>query len=81
MNPITVAVGALICCYALWALAMRLRGRDDKFRKLEPMRQFWGDRLGSAIHYVGYVLVPLGVGIAVVFAGARGVDLLSLLKS
>jgi hypothetical protein len=79
MNLATLAAGLLICAYALWALALRLQGKDARFRKLGPMRQFWGPRLGSAIHYLGYVIAPLSVGMGVVIAGLKGINLLSLL--
>jgi hypothetical protein len=80
MNSITLTVGILICAYALWVLTMRLQGKDSKFRKLEPMRQFWGPRLGSAIHYLGYVIAPFALGIGVMIAGLKGVNLLTLLQ-
>lgn len=80
MNAITVSVGVLVCGYAVWVLAMRLGGKDDLFKKLEPMRRFWGPRLGSAIHYAGYVAAPFAVGVALIVAGIKGIDLLTLLK-
>lgn len=72
MNPVTIVVGALFCAYAGYVLTVRLQGRDDKFRKLGAMRRFWGVRLGSGIHYFGYVVVPLMLGLALVWAGLRG---------
>ena len=38
------------------------RGQSAPFRKLEPMRKFWGHRVGTAMHFTGYVLVPLIAG-------------------
>lgn len=35
-------VGTFPCIYAVWVLIARLQGQDDKFRKLAPMKQFWG---------------------------------------
>ena len=75
MNPLSLLVGVASCAYALFVLVMRLRGRDDMFRKLGPMRNFWGPRLGSVIHYVGYVIVPLGFGILLIWAGSHGKNL------
>ena len=72
MNALTVGIGALACGYAVFVLVMRLAGKDDKFRKLGPMREFWGPRLGSGIHYFGYVLVPLAVGAWLITHGLRG---------
>ena len=44
MNPLSLLVGVAFCAYAPLVLVMRLRGRDDMFRKLGPMRNFWGPR-------------------------------------
>jgi hypothetical protein len=77
MNPYSLVVGIAACAYAAFVLVMRLRGRDDKFRKLGPMREFWGPRLGSAIHYVGYVVIPLVFGIFLIVAGLRGKNVFS----
>lgn len=74
-------VGTFPCIYAVWVLIARLQGQDDKFRKLAPMKQFWGPQLGSAVHYLGYVVVPFLVGIGIIFAGFRGVSLLELIVS
>lgn len=76
MDIPTVVVGAAICCYGLVALGLRLAGKEQAFKKLEPMRRLWGPRLGSAIHYVGYVVVPIVVGALITLAGMGGVKLL-----
>jgi len=80
MNPITIGVGLLICGYALWVLTLRLQGKEDKFHKLEPMRKFWGPQLGSAIHYIGYVGLPLIFGIIAILGGMRGLNLLAVFE-
>jgi hypothetical protein len=33
------------------------------FRKLEPMQRQWGEKLGTVIHFIGYVITPLILGI------------------
>ena len=77
MDPYSLVVGIAACAYAAFVLVMRLTGRDDKFRKLGPMREFWGPRVGSAIHYVGYVVVPFVFGIFLIVAGLRGKNVFS----
>jgi len=79
MNPITAIVGVLLCSYGVWVLTLRLQGKDEKFRKLGPMKEFWGASLGSAIHYFGYVVLPLALGISLVVMGLKGIDLLAFL--
>lgn len=79
MNPVTIAVGVMACSYAIWVLILRLQGKNEKFHKLEPMKKFWGPRLGSLIHYLGYVGAPFAFGISLIFAGFKGVNLLAVL--
>ena len=33
------------------------------FRKLEPMQRQWGDKLGTVLHFIGYVITPIIFGI------------------
>ena len=81
MNVPTVAVGLLMILYALYVVVMRLRGRDEKFRKLGPMKERFGDRTGSTIHFVGYVLIPFGLGVLLLVFGSRGISLFELLRA
>lgn len=39
------------------------RGPDLLFRKLGPMQQRFGKRLGAAIHFTAYVAIPLTAGV------------------
>jgi hypothetical protein len=80
MNPVTILIGVILCAYAASVLILRLKGREERFRKLGAMRNFWGPRLGSAIHYVGYVVVPFGFGVALIFAGWTGVNVFEVFK-
>lgn len=32
-------------------------------KELQPMRERWGADLGTALHFVEYVLIPLGIGL------------------
>lgn len=75
MNPLTLALGVLSCCYGGYVLTLRLRGHDEKFRKLGPMREFWGPKLGSGIHYFGYAVMPLIFGLALIWAGYQGIGI------
>jgi len=44
------------------------------FKKLEPMKEKFGAGVGNTIHFVSYVIVPLGFGIAMIIAGLNGVS-------
>jgi hypothetical protein len=80
MNTVTIVVGALAVGYGLFVLVLRLKGNDEKFRKLAPMRRFWGPKLGSAIHYVGYVGLPIVLGAVLIVAGVKGINVFDALK-
>jgi len=73
MNPVTVGLGVAALLFGFYSLYVRL-SNPTKFAKLAAMKQFWGEKLGGAIHFVAYTLVPLGVGVVLIFAGLRGVN-------
>lgn len=80
MNLITIIVGLIFSGYGIWVFVLRLQGRDEKFKKLGPMRRVYGEKAGSLIHYIGYVLIPLGFGIWIIIAGCRGTYIFDLFK-
>ena len=81
MNLTTVAIGLLPCAYAFFVLTLRLKGKDDKFRKLGPMKERFGEKTGSMIHYIGYVAVPFICGIIVICAGFAGFSIIDIVAS
>lgn len=74
MNWITIVVGLAAFLYGVYTLITRIKA-PEKFGKLEAMKKFWGERVGLAVHFVGYTLVPLSVGISFVIAGIKGIPL------
>jgi hypothetical protein len=59
---VALAVGLLdLLIYLAWWAGLTRPGRL-LFRKLEPMRQRWGARAGTALHFTGYVIAPLAFG-------------------
>jgi hypothetical protein len=34
-----------------------------KFWKLEPMKKFWGNKLGMVIHFITYAILPIIFGL------------------
>lgn len=65
MNYTSLTIGAVITLYGVYVLYLRLTDQNEKFWKLQPMKDFCGSRLGSLIHYFGYVVVPIGIGIGI----------------
>jgi len=74
MNPVTVVVGIAAIGYGLYTAWAR-RTRPEQFKKLEPMKQFWGERAGPIVHIVGYTVAPIVIGIVLVFSGLQGASL------
>ena len=81
MNLLTIAIGLLPCAYAFYVLTLRLQRKDEKFKKLGPMKRKFGDKAGSIIHYVGYFLIPLIIGIVIIVSGIAGLDIVEVLFS
>ena len=73
MEPVTVGIGALAIGYGIFSGVMRFV-KPSMFKKLEPMREKFGTVAGNAIHFVAYVIVPVGFGITMVIAGLNGVS-------
>jgi hypothetical protein len=46
MNPVIVVVGIAAIGYGVYTASAR-RTRPEQFKKLEPMKQFWGERAGA----------------------------------
>ena len=74
MNPVTVLVGVAAIGYGVYTAWAR-RTRPEQFKKLEPMKKFWGERAGPIVHVVGYTLVPIVVGIVLLLSGLQGASL------
>ncbi len=80
MNPITIIIGLIFCCYGVLVLIFGLQGREEKFKKLESMRKVWGEKAGSLIHYIAYGLIPILFGIWIIYAGFRGIFVFDIFK-
>ena len=39
------------------------------FRELTPMRERWGDLAGTVLHFVEYVIIPVGIGVLLLVQG------------
>jgi len=80
MNPITVGLGALIVAYGCYTAYARVKA-PHQFHKLDAMKKFWGESAGVAIHFVGYTVVPIMVGVAMIIAGMNGLSIIDVMKA
>lgn len=74
MDPVTVLVGIAAIGYGLYTAWAR-RAKPEQFKKLDPMKSFWGERGGQLVHIVGYTVLPIIVGIVLILSGLRGASL------
>ena len=58
-------LGAAAILYGLYTAYVRAT-TPEKFGKLEAMKRQWGDRAGTAVHIVGYTVVPIVGGVILV---------------
>ena len=58
-----LVIGLLALGYGLFTLVARFAmPHSNLFRKLEPMRQQFGHTAGTALHWLGYTVLPLVFG-------------------
>lgn len=58
-------LGIFAIAYGVYTLIQRKR-KPESFKKLEPMKEAYGKKLGYAIHVIGYSAVPIILGILLV---------------
>ncbi|HEU0264724.1 MAG TPA: hypothetical protein VFR01_03255 [Geobacterales bacterium] len=68
MDFMSIGIGVAGVLYGIYAAVARVR-TPEKFWKLEPMKKFWGERAGLAIHFLGYTVVPIVIGVLFILRG------------
>jgi hypothetical protein len=76
MDIPTISIGFLVLVYGIYALISSVRGERGMFRKLEHMKKKWGNRTGTTIHFAVCILVPILLGIIIIWAGLNGAGLI-----
>jgi hypothetical protein len=71
MDLLTLGLGVILTLYGIWTLVLRTT-RPEKFRKLGPMKDKWGNRAGFLLHFFSYTLLPVVIGIYLILAGLEG---------
>ncbi len=74
-----MAISLLPIGYAVYVLASRKQGKDENFRKLGPMKEKYGERHGSMLHYLGYCVAPLAFGLIILYAGIKGLNITDII--
>ncbi len=73
MDPVTVGMGVVAMGFGGYTFVLRMTN-PSRLKKLKPMQDKWGGQTGFVIHTVAYSLVPVGFGVAMVFAGLQGIS-------
>ena len=68
MNQVTVGMGILAVGFGIFTAVARAT-KPEWFRKLGPMKEKFGEKGGWLIHFVGYTLVPIGLGVLWILKG------------
>jgi len=68
-------LGIAAVAYGLYTLYARATS-PNKFAKLEAMKKQWGERPGTIVHVIGYSVVPIIAGLALIASSllSRGAD-------
>ena len=75
MDPVTVGLGVFGLGFGSYTTFLRFTN-PAKLGKLEPMRQKFGHRVGTAIHVASYSVAPIAFGATMLLAGVRGISVL-----
>lgn len=78
MILINLIIGSVIIIYAVVMFVLRTFGDGKQVKKLEPMKEKYGERTGSAIHFFAYVAVPLIFGLLIIYLGIIGISIFDI---
>ncbi len=71
MDPIAIGIGMAAISFGICTAFVRKKS-PRSFGKLEPMKQKFGERTGTAIHVFGYTVVPIVFGVVYIIKGLFG---------
>ncbi len=71
MNWPSLLLGFVVLGYGVYTGWAR-QARPHQFRKLEAMKEMWGDCGGYVLHVVGYTVAPILFGIWLILKGYLG---------
>ena len=74
MDWTSIVIGIAAILFGLYTAYAR-HSNPGAFRKLEPMKKFWGKKAGYWIHVFGYTVLPILIGLATVWSGGMGIPL------
>lgn len=72
MDPITLGIGILAIAFGIFSGVMHFV-KPRIFKKLEAMKEKFGDRMGGAMHFISYVILPFIFGVVILISGYIGI--------
>ena len=75
MNYTTLAIGLFALLTGICTLYLRVK-HPEKFRKLNVMKEKYGEKTGAAIHTISYTVIPIIAGIIFIIIGFMGESIL-----
>ena len=64
-----ITLGTFLVLMGFFTLSARLFKFETLFWKLEPMQKYWGDRTGSIVHALAYIVLPILCGLIFIASG------------
>lgn len=74
----SMTIGIVIVLYSILVLMLRLFKVNHLFRKLVVMKDRYGSRRGSIIHYISYVFVPFIIGVTFIILRLNEIDIINI---
>jgi len=74
MNTTTLIIGAAVLLFGVYMTIMRYT-RPQGLKKLEALKDLFGDKTGNLIHMLAYSIMPLMAGGIFLLAGVKGISL------
>jgi hypothetical protein len=74
VNQLTVVIGVVMIAYGIYVFLLRLKNDTRKLQKFFNMKETIGEKKGSLVHLVGYVILPIIIGIVFVIMGFKGIS-------
>lgn len=74
MNTTTLIIGAAVLLFGVYMTFLRYT-RPQGLKKLEALKDLFGDKTGDLIHRVAYSIMPIVAGGIFLLAGAKGISL------
>lgn len=73
MDLPSIVIGIAALLFGVYTIYVR-QTNPEKFGKLHAMKQNYGEKKGTVIHFVFYSLLPIVFGVVMVYSGYRGVS-------